>query len=147
DHSYCLWEKLAGTTTVACKLYNVTYLATGAPQASSPRYPFLFGCPADFRIAPGPARADSTMIVTSAPSSPSSIATLYAVSTGNVSQSITNMGSAAKIRFDGKRFWVAWLDPATALRLTSLELNGTVIQYTLPDWTPAGPEAFELVGN
>ncbi|TMQ04483.1 MAG: hypothetical protein E6J90_50825 [Deltaproteobacteria bacterium] len=147
-HSYCVWEKTNGPSSLTCNLGSVIYLATGAPKIGSHRFVFLIGgCPADIRVAPGPAAADSTIIVTSNPSAPANVGVFYAVSSGDVSRLITDMGSAAKIQFDGKRFWIAWLDPDTELRLTSLELNGTVIQYMLPGWTPAGPQGFQLVSS
>jgi hypothetical protein len=147
DHSYCVWEKSLGTTAPTCNLGNVTYAITGPPKIGTHRFVFFIGCPGDVRAAPGPAAADSTIIVTSDPANPSGIGALYAVMPSDLSRAITDTGTAAKVRFDGKRFWIAWLDVNTALRLTSLELNGTVIQYMLPGWTPAGPQGFQLVAS
>jgi hypothetical protein len=66
-------------------------------------------------------------------------------STGDVEAVITAAGSAPKVRFDGSRFWVAWLDGQGKLQLSSVELGGQVVAYDLAEWVPLGPEAFELV--
>ena len=72
----------------------------------------------------------------------------YAVSSGDLTATIGIRGAAPKVGYDGMRFWIAWLDGGGELRLTSFEVaTGVLVQYELPGWQPACPEAFELVSR
>lgn len=63
---------------------------------------------------------------------------------------IASSGSAPKVQYDtadndSGRFWIAWLDSAGTLWLTSFDEDHEIASYEMEGWTPRGPEAFELV--
>lgn len=101
------------------------------------------GC-SQIRNTTGPLPADGMMVVWT--DFNSAVQAHYAVSTGDVTATIGIPGSAPKVGYDGTRFWIAWLDGSSELRLTSFEVaTGKLVQYELPGWRASGPEGFELV--
>jgi hypothetical protein len=59
---------------------------------------------------------------------------------------LSTSGGAAKVRFDGTRFWIAWRDSGVSnLRIASLDLIGNLVRSTTPGPQVAGDEAFDLV--
>jgi hypothetical protein len=143
DHSHCAWvEGLGGAPS--CIITDVAYMGSVAPVVRGPQE-IATSCKS-IRNASGPAPADSMIVVwvTTA----GAIIVHYAASTGDVDGEIAQSGTAPKVRFDGSRFWIAWLDAGGELKLSSFDLGGKIVHYDLPGWKPLGPEAFELVtGN
>jgi hypothetical protein len=139
DHSHCVWVETTGGGASQCIITDVTYRGSLSPVIGSHEV-VASNCRA-VRTASGPDPADSMIIVWVTVSG--GILTHY--STGGVQAVITAAGSAPKVRFDGSRFWIAWLDGQGKLQLSSVELGGQVVPYDLADWVPLGPEAFELV--
>jgi hypothetical protein len=138
NHAHCAWAEgtAPGKCTIADVYFNVPVpMVTGTTRwADECR---------ELRNASGPDRADSMIVVWSTPAR--TVEAHYAVSTGDKLGRIAQLGSAPKVRFDGTRFWIAWLDGQSQLQLSSFDLNGTIVPYSLAGWTPLGPEAFELV--
>jgi hypothetical protein len=126
--------------TLHCTIADI-YPSAPAPQVTG-KIVWTSDC-VDVRNASGPDSADSMIVVWT--SLARTVEAHYAVSTGDKLGTIAQVGSAPKVRFDGTRFWIAWLDGANQLRLSSFDLNGTIVGYSLAGWTPLGPEAFELV--
>ena len=141
NHAHCVWTEKLTTGGSQCTATDISFGIPTMPQIGS-REVLSSDC-YDIRNASGPDPADSMIIVWT--TGTGGIEARYIASTGNVSQTITTTGSAPKVRFDGTRFWIAWLDDKSVLQLSSFDLNGTIVHYPLPGWTPAGPEAFELV--
>ena len=139
DHSHCVWVNDAGTDS-QCVITDVLYMGSLAPVIGS-HGDIAMNC-RDVRNASGPVPADSMIAVWV--NAAGGITARYSASS-DVGGEIASTGSAPKVRFDGTRFWIAWLDGAGELRLSSFELNGTIVHYELPGWAPIGPEAFELV--
>jgi hypothetical protein len=140
DHSHCVWVNDFGAGS-QCVITDVLYMGSLAPVIGSHDV-MAMNC-RDVRNASGPVPADSMIVVWV--DEAGGITARYSASSGDVERAIASTGSAPKVRFDGTRFWIAWLDATGELRLSSFELNGTIVPYELPGWTPIGPEAFELV--
>lgn len=139
NHSHCVW---AETNPTHCTISDVYYNGPAPSVTSTIR--FDEDC-REVRNASGPDPADSMIVVWSTPAH--TVEAHYFASSGDVVRRISPGGSAPRVRFDidGNRFWIAWLDGAAQLRLTSFDLNGTLVEYSLTGWTPVGPEAYELV--
>jgi hypothetical protein len=140
DRSHCAW--IRDPSLSVCFVADVNDMGGGSPVVGTPQILSL-NC-SQIRTASGPAAADSALTVWR--NVLGEIVVEYVASTGNIG-GVIDKGSAPKVRFDGTRFWIAWLDSGGELRLTSFGLDGTATPYALPGWRPAGPEAFELVNN
>jgi len=139
NHSHCVW---AETGPTRCTIADVYYTGPAPSVASTIR--FDEDC-REVRNASGPDTADSMIVVWSTPAH--TVEAHYFASSGDVVRQISSAGSSPRVRFDidGKRFWIAWLDGGGQLRLTSFDLNGTLVEYSLAGWTPRGSEAYEIV--
>jgi hypothetical protein len=138
NHAHCAWAE--GTSPAKCTIADVNFNAPAPMVGGTIRW--AEEC-RELRNVSGPDSADSMIVVWSTPAR--TVEAHYAVSTGDKLGRIAQLGSAPKVRFDGSRFWIAWLDGQGQLRLSSFDLNGTIVPYSLAGWTPLGPEAFELV--
>jgi hypothetical protein len=141
NHAHCVWIEQLPSGGSQCTASDIILQVPNAPQMGSKS--ILSDDCHGIRNATGPVPADSMIITWT--TAAGSVEARYIVSTGDVSRTISATGSAPKTVFDGTRFWVAWLDSAGGLRLSSFALNGTVADYSLAGWTPTGPESFELV--
>jgi hypothetical protein len=66
----------------------------------------------------------------------------------DVSAQLSPRGRAPKVRFDGTRFWVAWVDQPTTgdvLRIAAIQEDATFEAVDLPGFAVVGDEAFEFV--
>ena len=144
DHAHCVWaEKLPSPGgSSQCTITDIDF-ALNAPAVGS-RIVVSSDC-YELRNASGPVPADSMIVVWTTQAH--ELKAHYAVSTGDRERLITQTGSAPKVRFDGTRFWIAWLDGGGLLQLSSFDINGTTVNYSLAGWTPNGPEAFEVVNR
>jgi len=70
-------------------------------------------------------------------------------STGDVDTTLSAGGRGVRVRFDGIRFWLVWIDDANAgaLQIGRLDLDGTLALARLEGRVPMGDEAYELVIN
>lgn len=145
DHGHCVWaEQLtAPAGSSQCTAFDLSLGAPTTPQVGASQV-VASDCH-DLRNASGPAPEAPQIVVWT--TSAGSIEARYLASAGNVLETIAPAGSAPKVQFDGKRFWIAWLDGSGELALSSFELDGTLAHYPLRGWTPDGPEAFELVSR
>ena len=142
DHSHCTFVEALTTVNGAsqCTATDVRLV----PVVSIPGGPVLSPDCYDVRVSSGPDVADSVITVwtTIDHRVESSV-----VGGGglNTPRTIAPAGSAPKVQFDGTRFWIAFLDGQGVLQLSSFDLTGHVVAYSLAGWAPIGPEAFELV--
>lgn len=142
NHSHCTFVEALTTVNGAsqCTATDVRL----APVVSIPGGPVLSPDCYDVRVSSGPDAADSVITVwtTRDHRIESSV-----VGSGNLNtpRSIAPAGSAPKVQFDGTMFWIAFLDGQGALQLSSFDVTGHVVAYSLAGWAPIGPEAFELV--
>jgi len=142
NHSHCVWADQPAGSAAECVITDVNYMGSIAPVIGG-HFSIAPGC-SQIRNTTGPLSADGMMVVWTDING--AVQAHYAVSSGDLTATIGIRGSAPRVRYDGTRFWIAWLDDRGELRLTSFELaTGVVVQYELPGWQPAGPEAFELV--
>jgi hypothetical protein len=142
NHSHCAWVDQPSAGAAECIICDVYYMGSIAPMIPGSLF-IANGC-SQIRNTTGPLPADGMMVVWVDING--AVQAFYAVSTGNVKATIGIRGSAPKVGYDGTRFWIAWLDGAGELRLTSFEVaTGVLVQYELPGWQPNGPDAFELV--
>jgi hypothetical protein len=142
SHSHCVWADQPPGEAAECMITDVNYMGLSAPVIGG-HFSITPGC-SEIRNNTGPLQADGMMVVWTDING--AVQAHYAVGSGPLDATIGIRGSAPKVEYDGTRFWVAWLDGAGELRLTSFEVGtGVVVQYELPGWQPAGPEAFELV--
>jgi hypothetical protein len=141
NHGHCVWaETLPSPDSYQCTISDVFF------NRPAPAVPSTIAWPnycAEIRNASGPISADSMIVVWTTQAH--SVEARYAVSTGDKLATIAQIGFAPKVTFDGRRFWIAYLDGNRLLRLASFDLNGTIVDYSLAGWTPLGSEAFELV--
>jgi len=142
DHSHCAFAEAVVTVNGAsrCTATDVQLApvpnVTGGPVVSPDCY--------DVRTSSGPDLADSMIAVWT--TADHRVESRYVGASGvDLARSIGPAGSAPKVQFDGTRFWIAWLDGGGALQLSSFDLNGRIVPYSLAGWVPIGPEAFELV--
>jgi hypothetical protein len=141
NHAHCVWLEQLPNGSSQCTAFDLVLQVPNAPKVGSTEA--LSDDCHDIRNATGPVPADSMIIVWT--TAAGSVEARYIVSTGNVSRTVSPAGSAPKVVFDGTRFWIAWLDDRGRLQLSSFDLGGTVVEYSLAGWTPSGPESFELV--
>jgi hypothetical protein len=142
SHSHCVWADQPAGSTPECIITDVNYMGKIAPVVGG-HLTIAPGC-SQIRNTTGPLPADGMMVVWV--DFNGAVQAHYAVSTGDVTATIGLPGSAPRVGYDGTRFWIAWLDGKAELRLTSFEVaTGKLVQYELPGWQPAGPEAFQLV--
>jgi hypothetical protein len=142
NHSHCAWVDQPTAGATECIICDVYYMGSIAPMIPGSLM-IANGC-SQIRNTTGPLPADGMMVVWVDINN--AVQAFYAVSTGNVKATIGTPGSAPRVGYDGTRFWIAWLDGKSELRLTSFEVaTGKLVQYELPGWQPSGPEAFELV--
>jgi hypothetical protein len=98
----------------------------------------------DVRVSSGPDPADS--VITVWRTLDHRIESSYVGGGGlDAPRTIAPAGSAPKVQFDGAVFWIAFLDGQGVLQLSSFDLGGHILAYSLAGWAPIGPEAFELV--
>jgi hypothetical protein len=142
SHSHCVWADQPAGGAAECVITDVNYMGLSAPTIGG-HFSITPGC-SEIRNNTGPLQADGMMVVWTDING--AVQAHYAVGSGDLTATIGIRGSAPKVEYDGTRFWIAWLDGTGELRLTSFEVGtGLVVQYELPGWQPAGPEAFELV--
>jgi hypothetical protein len=142
SHSHCVWADQPAGGAAECIITDVNYMGSIAPVVGG-HFSIVPGC-SQIRNTTGPLRADGMMVVWTDING--AVQAHYAVSSGDLTATIGIRGAAPKVGYDGTRFWIAWLDGGGELRLTSFEVaTGVLVQYELPGWQPAGPEAFELV--
>jgi len=144
DHAHCVWAEDVTTMggSSQCTITDIDFIP-GMPQVGS--HIVMSPDCYEIRNASGPVPADSMIVVWTTQAH--TVKAHYAVSTGDVDRLIATTGSAPKVRFDGTRFWIAWLDGGGVLQLSSFDLGGTIVNYSLAGWTPNGPEAFEVVNR
>jgi len=137
-----VWADQPPGGAAECVITDVNYMGSIAPVVGG-HFSITPGC-SQIRNDTGPLAADGMFVVWIDVNG--AVQAHYAVSTGDLTATIGIRGSAPKARFDGRRLWIAWLDGSGELRMTSFETaTGFLVQYELPGWQPAGPEAFELV--
>jgi hypothetical protein len=142
NHSHCVWAEARPSPNGAsqCTASDVRL----QPVPSIPGGPVVSTDCHDVRTSSGPDAADSMIVVWT--SSAGDVEARYVGSGGfDIARPIALTGSAPKVQFDGTRFWIAWLDGKAALQLTSFDVTGAIVGYSLAGWAPIGPEAFELV--
>ena len=144
DHAHCVWAEALTTINgdSQCTASDVVL----RPVPSIPGGPVLSGDCYNVRTASGPDAADSMNVVWTTASR--RIEMRYVGGGGrDAAHSVAPSGSAPKLQFDGKRFWIAWLDGEDILQLASYDGQDSFAYYSLKGWVPLGPEAFELVRN
>ena len=141
NHAHCAWtEDLPDTNGASrCTASDVIMRPLGIPPSGSA----LSDDCHDVRTSSGPSAADSVFVVWT--TSDHRVQGRYLSAATAPVVDLAAAGSAPRVQFDGTRFWIAWLDGNAKLRLTSYDLDGTVVPYLLTDWVPRGPAAFQLV--
>ncbi len=141
NHAHCAWTEDLPDTNGASRCTAADVYMRPVPDVRGGTT--LSDDCHDVRTSSGPSVADTVFVVWT--TSDHHIWVRYLSSKPDPGHELTTAGSAPKVRFDGTRFWIAWLDGNTKLRLASYDLDGTVVTYLLTDWVPRGPAAFELV--
>lgn len=141
NHAHCAWTEDLPDTNGASRCTAVDVYMQPRPDIRGGTS--LSDDCHDARTSSGPSAADSVLVVWS--TSDHHLWVRYLSAANAPARELSSAGSAPKVRFDGTRFWIAWLDGNTRLRLSSYDLDGTVVTYVLTDWVPLGPAAFELV--
>src|SRR5262249_33439342 len=143
NHAHCVWAEALSAFAGASSTCTITDVFFGGPTPTlANQIPWSTPCAA-VRNASGPDMADSMIVVWS--TTARTVEAHYAVSTGDKMGTVSDSGVAPKVKFDGTRFWISYIDGNNELRLSSFDLNGTIVPYSLAGWTPLGLEAFELV--
>jgi hypothetical protein len=100
----------------------------------------------DARIDSGPPAMDA--ILTAWRTTPRTIEVRYHGGVVNVARNLSVRGRAPRPRFDGTRFWVAWIDEPSQgdrLRIATVEEDLTMNAVDVSGWEPVSDRAFELV--
>ncbi len=97
------------------------------------------------RIDSGPANGDSILTVWR--SSASTIEAWHQGAVGDMGTRLSALGHSPRIRFDGTRFWVVWVDTqaGNVVRIAALEQDLTFATVDLVGWPLPSNEGFEVV--
>jgi hypothetical protein len=145
-HAHCIWaEQLSAPDSFQCTIGDI-YFNQPAPDLRTTTV--SQGYCAEIRNASALDAADTMIVVWTTQTH--SLEARYGATDGDKLGTISAMGFAPRVIFDGARFWIAYfqgdrLDANRELRLASFDLDGTIVDYSLAGWKPIGDEAFELV--
>jgi hypothetical protein len=140
DHTHLSWVEDFGGAQ-ACFQADLD-LVPGAPDLGSGDM-IATDCQ-NLRIDSGPGPADAILTVWE--TSLGVIGIRYLGATVDLGIEISQSGRAPKVRFDGTRFWVVWIEePANVLRIAAVEQDLSFELVDLPGFVVSGDEAFELV--
>jgi hypothetical protein len=138
--SAVVWIEDLGGGTSRCTAGNIGYDTPTLPSLRKTRV--VSNDCRRARIAAGPTD-DIQLTVISTGSG--AVQAVLRRSGGDIVRVLSTSGRAAKVRFDGSRFWVVWRDTGVNnLRIASIDPIGTVATYA-PGPAVAGDEAFDLV--
>jgi hypothetical protein len=139
--SAAVWVEDLGAGTSRCSAGNIRFDTPTLPSLTSIRV-VSSDC-RHARIAAGPAK-DAWLVVST--TAAGALEARYSTAQGDIVRPLTASGRAPKVRFDGERFWIAWLDNASGeLRVATLDLAGNVLTAAQPGPRVAGDEGFDLV--
>ncbi len=139
--SAVVWIEDLGGGVSRCSAGNIGYDVPSAPSLRTTRV-VSTDC-RRARIAAGP--TDDIQVVV-ASSASGAVRAHFRRGGADIVHQLSASGRAAKVRFDGTRFWIAWRDNGvSALRIASIDPIGTLVRYPTPGPSVVGDEAFDLV--
>ncbi|MBC7974507.1 MAG: hypothetical protein H7138_05930 [Myxococcales bacterium] len=139
--SAVVWVENLGGGVSRCSAGNIGFDVPSAPSLRTTRV-VSTDC-RRARIAAGP--TDDIQVVVTASAS-GVVRAHFRRSGADMVHVLSASGRAAKVRFDGTRFWIAWRDTGVgALRIASIDPIGTLVYSPISGPVVVGDEAFDLV--
>ena len=141
NDSSVVWVEDLGGGASRCSAGNIAFDIPTLPSLRATRV-VSSDC-RHARIAAGPTN-DTQVVVTSTASG--AVEAHFHHGGADIVHVLSTSGRAAKVQFDGTRFWIVWRDNGVSnLRIATLDLNGTLVVSTTLGPQVVGDEAFDLV--
>jgi hypothetical protein len=140
-----VWVEDLGGGASSCSTGDIRFDSPSGPGLAAVR-PVSGDC-RSVRVAAGP--TDDARLVVST-TARGAVEAHYLTASASVVRTLSSSGRAPKVRFDGTRFWIAWLDrPAGTssdeLRVVAFDLSGNLVSAGSSAPRVAGDHAFDLV--
>jgi hypothetical protein len=141
-HAHCVWQRTLTNGSAECRIGDVVLNAEESPSLRPEPEIFFPDCHAPRITGAAPPDMDEFVVWASETDGSIMAATVPVFKPFQ----LFGGGSAPQVRFDGTRFWIAWIDRAGALQLGTYEpVTETMTRHPVTGWTPSGPDAFALV--